>query len=191
MEAEREREASELDPQALINQYAKQKLGRSIAKVCRGARKRFGNNARFAFWHATAPLFEGAVQESLRELQQLDGTSTLQLAVVAAQLYAHSCEAHADQEAVSSLEQRFDNLEASASTDDLTTTAAFYYLCTNDPFKARLVPMSIACSKKTIIWLKFMYRILLLRRFTWQSVLLTTMLMNKLLKPGLCLVGSQ
>mmetsp|Transcript_26568 Transcript_26568/g.85189 ORF Transcript_26568/g.85189 Transcript_26568/m.85189 type:complete len:1185 (+) Transcript_26568:168-3722(+) len=114
--------------QALVNYYAREGFYRHIQTVCNEVLKKRSNEPVQLFWRAYSLILEGTYSEALRELRPLVSQGQeVEVAAIAASIYAHRLAKIVDEEAVMELETRLLNEERNASERKLLHTAMFYW----------------------------------------------------------------
>eukprot|EP00854_Cymbomonas_tetramitiformis_P008944 gene8944-10599_t len=117
-----------MEVQALVNYYARAGYPRHIQTVCGEVLKKRPNDPVFLFWRSYGLIRENSFSEALRELESLQGKREVEVATIAAMIYAHKQCKIVDEEAISDLEQRLEAKEMDAQERTLVQAATFYWL---------------------------------------------------------------
>ena len=121
---------AQLDAQPLLNYYLRSRLYRHAATLCTEVlRKNVGADAEpvLHLWRAVAALLEGQHVEALRDLSPLVNHLETEVAATCAMILAHKGARVVDEDAVSDLQMRLDELERSASERGLMQAAYLYW----------------------------------------------------------------
>jgi len=121
--------------QSVIDFYARSQLWRHVAAICE--REFGGSNDELAhFWHGVALSYEGAASEAVRELEPLQRSREMGLAVNAALINAHKNAKSKDKEAMDLLKDKLKKLSKDADDSGLIF-AGRYFLHTDKAKQAR------------------------------------------------------